>query len=363
MKQASQVHVFTDLHRFSELRAGIDKQSDAVTSEVAKEFEALFIEMMLSSARKASLEGGLFDSHALKLYREMFDTQAARILAEQGALGFADSIGNFIQQVTGTTGEQPNPPSDDVPGRHAARELRLPSRRVDIPIPSILPVAETSDSDPPQPMNWTREALFPQPAPVRAASQAVPSMPGIGERQRRFVQHLWPHAEQAAAKLGTTPSVIVAQAALETGWGAHIIPGNQGDSSNNLFGIKANKAWRGRSTNVQTFEFLGGRPIKTNAMFRTYDHIADSFADYVSFVQENPRYQRALENASNPDSYIRELARAGYATDPRYARKIIAIRKQIEPPISPVVQADASKHANERVSNNAVPVSVQRELN
>lgn len=314
MKQASQIHAFTDLRRFSEMRANIDGQSNAVAGEVAKEFEALFIEMMLSTARKASMQGGLFDSHALELYQEMFDTQAARILAEQGTIGFGDSIGKFLEQASGEGSPMPEA---------AASELKIPARRDDFQARDIVsPTVQGQTRFP----GWTRETLF----PALKAERAAPSISHIEPRQQHFVDRVWPHAEKAAEKLGTSPSVLVAQAALETGWGGHIIPGSKGDSSNNLFGIKADNSWQGGRADVRTFEFFGGRPIKTKASFRTYKDIAASFADYVSFVSDNPRYQRALDKAENPDTYIRELARAGYATDPRYAEKIISIRQRIE---------------------------------
>ena len=316
MKQASQIHAFTDLRRFSEMRANIDGKSNAVAGEVAKEFEALFIEMMLSTARKASVQGGLFDSHALELYQEMFDTQAARILAEQGTIGFGESIGRFLEQVSGEQAASTET---------APRDLQIPTRRDDLqPRDVVSPNLQESNRF----SGWTREALF----PALKAERAAPVISHVEQRQQAFIDRVWPHAEKAAAQLGTSPSVLVAQAALETGWGGHIIPGSKGDSSNNLFGIKADKSWQGGRADVRTFEFLGGRPIKTKASFRTYNDISESFADYVSFVSDNPRYQRALDKAENPDAYIRELARAGYATDPRYAEKIISIRQRIEQP-------------------------------
>lgn len=319
LKQASQIHAFTDLKRFSVLRADIQQKSDAVVKEVAKEFEALFIEMMLSSARKATPEGGLFNSHALQLYREMFDTQAARVLAEQGALGFEDSIGRFLDGASGATGADARPDDDSaIP----ARQLQLPARQASFPpLPVLAPVQqEAVDSA------WNRAVLFSN--PVRP--KGVPNVEHMAANQQAFVERVWPHAEKAAEHLGTSPSVLVAQAALETGWGKHIIAGDKGKSSNNLFGIKADQSWQGRSADARTFEFMGGRPIKINAKFRAYRSVAEAFTDYVSFVKENPRYARALGHANNPDSYIRELARAGYATDPRYADKIISIKARID---------------------------------
>ena len=145
----------------------------------------------------------------------------------------------------------------------------------------------------------------------------------------QFAATLLPMAEQAARRLGVDPRYLVAQAALETGWGASIIQGETG-SSHNLFGIKAHGGWQGPSAEVLTTEYYNGQPVKEAARFRAYDSFAQSFEDYADFLQGNGRYQEALKSADNPDKFMSELQKAGYATDPQYASKVNQIARQLQ---------------------------------
>jgi len=137
-----------------------------------------------------------------------------------------------------------------------------------------------------------------------------------------FVQQLLPLAKQAADKIGTTAEVILSQAALETGWGQHLVKNSDGSSSHNLFNIKADSRWQGDRATTGTVEYREGIAVKEQAQFRTYDSYQDSFNDYVDFLQTQPRYQDALKQTGNPEKFIEGLHKAGYATDPGYADKI-----------------------------------------
>ncbi|MNF68374.1 Peptidoglycan hydrolase FlgJ [compost metagenome] len=121
----------------------------------------------------------------------------------------------------------------------------------------------------------------------------------------------------------------MAQAALETGWGKSIIRQQDGSSSHNLFGIKSHNSWDGESARVLTTEYKGGKAVKEAASFRAYDSYAHSFEDFVSFLQSNGRYEKALDATQNPEQFARELQKAGYATDPQYARKVSQIARQM----------------------------------
>jgi flagellar protein FlgJ len=148
---------------------------------------------------------------------------------------------------------------------------------------------------------------------------------GMSVNKQIFMSQLLPHAQQAASELGIDANVLLAQAALETGWGKSVIKNSQGDSSFNLFNIKADKSWQGKQARVSTLEFDGDVARKEMAGFRSYESYKQSFDDYVSFIKSNPRYSDALKKADNPAQYVRELQKAGYATDPRYAEKIMSI--------------------------------------
>jgi flagellar protein FlgJ len=144
-----------------------------------------------------------------------------------------------------------------------------------------------------------------------------------------FVNTMLPMAKEAAARIGVDPRYLVAQAALETGWGKSVMRAQDGSSSHNLFGIKAGSSWNGGSARAITSEFRNGAMVKETAQFRSYDSYKDSFHDLVTLLQSNNRYQEVVKSADNPEQFVRELQKAGYATDPNYASKISQIAKQM----------------------------------
>ncbi|MGP6420400.1 flagellar assembly peptidoglycan hydrolase FlgJ [Pseudomonas putida] len=144
-----------------------------------------------------------------------------------------------------------------------------------------------------------------------------------------FVNTMLPMAKEAAARIGVDPRYLVAQAALETGWGKSVMRAQDGSSSHNLFGIKASSNWTGGSARAITSEFRNGQMVKETAQFRSYASYKDSFHDLVTLLQTNNRYQDVVKSADNPEQFVRELQKAGYATDPNYATKISQIAKQM----------------------------------
>ncbi|WP_446739731.1 flagellar assembly peptidoglycan hydrolase FlgJ [Pseudomonas sp. TH15] len=144
-----------------------------------------------------------------------------------------------------------------------------------------------------------------------------------------FVNTMLPMAKEAAARIGVDPRYLVAQAALETGWGKSVMRAQDGSSSHNLFGIKAGSSWTGDSARAITSEFKDGAMVKETAEFRSYASYKDSFHDLVTLLQTNNRYQDVVKSADNPEQFVRELQKAGYATDPNYANKISQIAKQM----------------------------------
>ncbi|MGV8918310.1 MAG: flagellar assembly peptidoglycan hydrolase FlgJ [Pseudomonas sp.] len=148
--------------------------------------------------------------------------------------------------------------------------------------------------------------------------------------QDEFVATMLPLAKDAAARIGVDPTVLVAQAALETGWGKSIMRSQDGSNSHNLFGIKAQGGWQGPEARAITSEFRNGQMVKETADFRSYGTYADSFHDLVTVLQNNNRYQGVLKSADNPEQFVKELQKAGYATDPDYASKISQIAKQMK---------------------------------
>ncbi|MBB4124784.1 flagellar protein FlgJ [Xanthomonas translucens] len=160
-------------------------------------------------------------------------------------------------------------------------------------------------------------------ASATAAAKAAAA--SLGERTPEgFVAQIWTHAQKAAKELGVDARALVAQAALETGWGRRGISRGDGASSNNLFGIKAT-GWSGERVTTGTHEYVAGVKQSQTADFRAYASPAESFADYVRLLKTNPRYQQALNAGTDIRGFAQGLQRAGYATDPSYAAKIAAI--------------------------------------
>ena len=145
--------------------------------------------------------------------------------------------------------------------------------------------------------------------------------------QDEFVATMLPMAKAAAARIGVDPKYLVAQAALETGWGKSVMRAEDGSSSHNLFGIKAGQSWQGGQARAITSEFRDGAMVKETAQFRSYNSYQDSFHDLVTLLQSNDRYKEVVKSADNPEQFVRELQKAGYATDPDYASKISQIAK------------------------------------
>jgi flagellar protein FlgJ len=140
-----------------------------------------------------------------------------------------------------------------------------------------------------------------------------------------FVRALAPHAQAAAEKLGVSVRALLAQAALETGWGKHLPSRGDGSSSFNLFGIKAGGNWQGDKVSVPTLEYEGGVAVRRRDNFRAYQDPSQSFADYARLLTDNPRYAQALGQGENIAGFAHALSRGGYATDPSYASKLTAI--------------------------------------
>jgi flagellar protein FlgJ len=297
-------HTALDFNGLAELRRSSNAtENDPETMrQVAGQFEALFINMMLQSMRKASLAEGVFDSSQSNMYRDMSDQQMAMDLSKRGGLGLQEVI---IRQLGGQLAEKLE--AGTSLKRDQAFSIDTVSRR------SALPNIET-------------------PAVIRQIEEIAVEVGEIAttgsvdasefKTPQGFVKQLWSLAEQAAEKIGVKPEAILSQAALETGWGKHILAKPNGESSYNLFNIKAHSAWSGDTVAIGTLEYRNGVAVKEQAKFRAYDSYQASFNDYIAFLQTQPRYRQALEDASDPELFIEGLHKAGYATDPAYADKI-----------------------------------------
>lgn len=307
--------IYTNMDGLKALRARASEDASGSLDQVARQFESLFVQQMLKSMRQAGLGEGLMDSEQSLFYRDMYDQQLAIHLAESGGIGLADVI---KRQLGGSGAAE----ADKVPAGKSIQDYDRLAMAVNLYNP---PNGGKTDSNPEAGQAALTAAGDAQQAGSAAASAGSEQPDPRQWSPQEFVEQLWPWATEAAELIGLKPQALLAQAALETGWGKKLIRSADGALSNNLFGIKADSRWEGDRVSVNTLEYEGGAAVKRRAFFRAYDSLRDSFHDYVDFVQSNPRYSEALGATDNSQAYFAELQRAGYATDPEYANKINAV--------------------------------------
>jgi flagellar protein FlgJ len=301
-----------DLTGLEQLRRSAARDDKSAVAEVAVQFDALFIGMMLDSARKANLGDGLFDGQQTQPYLELMDRQVALDMARHGGLGFGKLL---LQQLTPGAQVKPSAVHAPLPGTRSAPPV-APSVETPSPteaLPEISPASQATAEFP---------AALPQSMTALGGTTAEDPTTSPAED---FVAQLLPHATAAATALGVEPRLLLAQAALETGWGGAVPQHADGASAHNLFGIKAGSAWSGARTAQWTLEHEDGVAVRRRDEFRAYPSSAASFADYVDLIGNTPRYAAALASADNPEAYAHAVQAAGYATDPGYADKWLAI--------------------------------------
>lgn len=312
---STQTHALKSLRSLKQVSTGTGtKNSEGRTPQEEREraikaansFESLLIHNMLKSMRKNTMSEGTSNQRAL--YDDMLDQRLAETMVEAGGLGIASQL---VKQLDPTVskGEKGLVASTDLMRlREIASTRAAPSDKQTPPS-----TADTSSIDRLRMVSAFWES--------GSASQAA-------AKRQRFLQPLYGDAQQSARRLGTTTEAVLAVAALETGWGQSMIKDSSGKSTYNYFGIKAQPADRQYTQNTTT-EFFDGVAQKVQARFKSYTSTADAFRGFADFLIENPRYSDALEHAADPERFLTELQKAGYATDPDYASKAISVLKQI----------------------------------
>lgn len=316
---------YHDLTSLQQLRGNAAKDEPAALRQAAEQFEAIFVSMLLSSMRKAN-EGfeveGMMNSQTTKFFRDMHDSQLATELAQNGSLGLADMLVQQLGPAAGIKADKASaqPHTLDMTVRQQAAPTVQPSALSGTDAP-----ANSSQVASPQAIaaRLMQQVLSEQ--KPTAVEQMEPKAEWKVQSPLEFVRQLLPAARKTAQTLGLDPMALIAQAALETGWGQRMIKTAQGDNSFNLFGIKANHGWKGDTAVVDTLEYRQGVAKKEQAKFRAYASPEHSLQDYVNFISKSARYQDAVSSASDPQAYFEQLQAAGYATDPSYAKKIMAV--------------------------------------
>ena len=283
-----------DFKHFTALRKSARADDPSALREVARQFESIFTKMMLDGMRKASFGDPLFGSDQADMYQDMMDDQLSIEMSQGKGLGLADML---IRQLSHGANMK------------SADELAVPGAQ------KALPVSD--------------------------------------EAKQQFIEKILPQAQAAGRELGVDPRAIIAQAALETGWGT-AKPADAAGASNNLFGIKAGASWQGASVASTTREYTAGVANEEVARFRASGSDADSINDYVSLLRDNPRYSAALNTGGDVRAFATALQSGGYASDPDYANKLVSVAEQlgmrqpIAGPLKASLKADAPKPLTEQ---------------
>ncbi|WP_094108123.1 flagellar assembly peptidoglycan hydrolase FlgJ [Lonsdalea populi] len=299
-----------DVKSLNKLRNDAVKNEPSALKNVARQVEGLFVSMMLKSMRSALPQEGLLSSDQTRLYTSMYDQQVAQDLSAKG-LGLADMM---VKQLSRNANE---------PIGNGVGTTPMPVSKDDF---------LTSSAFPPALMG---EFLKRTNQDGERSTKAAPELPPSSED---FTNRLSMPSMIASLKTGIPHHLIMAQAALESGWGKREITTSDGKPSHNLFGVKAGSNWDGKVTEIMTTEFENGRAYKVKEKFRVYDSYLDSINDYISLLTDNARY-KGVVNANSAESAAYELQRAGYATDPRYGDKLVQIIGQIKNTTEKAVKA------------------------
>lgn len=316
--------VYTDLTAINSIRSLAGEDKGQALEEIAKQFESMMVRMMVKSMRSANdvfAEGNYMTSHAGDVYQGMYDDQLSLTLAQGRGLGIADVMVRQLKMNAGIadrtidnsslakTTVEPRDIHSEVTG------LSKLSSYLDHRVRSATPRSSANSASNAAPVSMSG---------AQAPDDGVSSSLSFDGSIEKFVDGLYSMAERAAQVLGVDPKVLIAQAALETGWGKKINVSDNGSSSFNMFNIKADSRWQGETVSVATMEVRDGMPVRERAAFRAYTSPQASFDDYVDFISTSQRYEKAL-NGDSSESYLRGLSEAGYATDPEYADKVLRI--------------------------------------
>lgn len=330
-----------DVQGLSRLRHSAAQDPQANLRETSQQFEALFLQKMLKSMRDAIPESDLLSSNSVDQYTDLMDRQWSQHLAGQG-FGLSDMLTRQLSK-GGEQGEEGDPLSrlreasrslgDDavIPLNEAQRAANARLASTDSAGGGAFerhgPLIEGYaglETGPARSDEKRTDALIERASGVEHQKLMADVAPHVAS----FVDTLGGAARRISEQTGIPDRLILAQAALETGWGARGIRAEDGGDSHNLFGIKATGGWQGESSTITTTEYENGAARKLKDDFRVYDSWEASMADYARLLTENPRYERVMA-ANTPEAAARELQSAGYATDPRYADKLVSIMSQL----------------------------------
>ena len=290
---ATSANTYTDLNGLAALKK--DAKSPQALHAIAQQVDALFLQMMLKSMRDASAGQGEADSNEMGMYQDMFDKQVALTLSQHQGLGIGSAVTRQLSDAAAAAAA----PAAGTPATGTAKGA---------------PVSGAVAGMPPAAGGAAR------PAPATTSSAPPPT--SMLQSATQFVSEMLPTIRRAADALGVSPLGMLAQAALETGWGTRMPHTADGTPSLNMFGIKADDGWAGARAVANTVEFSGGVATQRQTAFRAYGSIQESVSDFANLLKGSHRYRNAIAAGGNAQAYVNSIGRSGYATDPEYANKL-----------------------------------------
>lgn len=303
-----------DVQGFDSMRAAANASPQQGVKMAAKQFDAVFTQMMLKSMRDATPDDGPLDSHDSAQFTSMLDQQLSQQMSNKGigvanamlkqlmrSMGGANGAGGVAGAISGLSG------SDASEGNLAM--LNALGRAYG---------------------NAAANGALANGAGYSGNSALTPPVKGNGDASvDAFVDKLANAAQQASSSTGIPARFILGQAALESGWGKREIKKADGSTSHNVFGIKATKDWTGKTVSTLTTEYVNGEPHRVVEKFRAYDSYEDAMTDYATLLKSNPRYASVINGSKSAEGFAQGMQRAGYATDPHYAKKLLTIMQRM----------------------------------
>jgi flagellar protein FlgJ len=311
-----------DVQGFAKLSAQAKASPQAGMKMAAQQFDAVFTQMMLKSMRDATPQDGPFDSHDSATFTSMMDQQLSQQMSQKG-IGVADAM---LKQLMRNQGMQVGGGAGGAGGLAGmANALGGGSSGGDEGQTAALNALAKAYG------NAQANGQLAMGKGYSANSALTPPLKGDGSSPKvdAFVDKLAGPAQAASAATGIPARFIIGQAALESGWGKSEIKKTDGSTSHNVFGIKATKDWTGKTVSTVTTEYVNGKPQRTVEKFRAYDSYQEAMTDYASLLKGNPRYAQVINSAHDVNGFANGMQRAGYATDPHYAKKLMSIMQKM----------------------------------
>jgi flagellar protein FlgJ len=310
-----------DVQGFGKLSAQVKASPQAGMKMAAQQFDAVFTQMMLKSMRDATPQDGPFDSHDSATFTSMMDQQLSQQLSQKG-IGVADAMLKQLMRNQGMQVGGAGGASGGLAGM--ANGLGGGSGGDEGQTAALNALAKAYG-------NAQANGQLAMGRGYSANSSLTPALKGDGSSPKvdAFVDKLAAPAQAASAATGIPARFIIGQAALESGWGKSEIRKTDGSTSHNVFGIKATKDWTGKTVSTVTTEYVNGKPQRTVEKFRAYDSYQEAMTDYASLLKGNPRYAQVINSARDVNGFANGMQRAGYATDPHYAKKLMSIMQKM----------------------------------